>query len=543
MKHAKILDCTLRDGAYLVDKTFGGNTIKGIINGLMQTGIDYIEIGFLQDDGLGDGKTVYKVSSDASKYIPHDKNGCEFAVLADYSRYSINNLDINTGGSFDIVRECFFKEERADALKVCKTIKEKGYKVFVQPVDILGYSDNELLELIEMVNVLEPYCFSIVDTFGSMYIEDLKRIFSLIDHNLTPDCHLGFHSHNNMQLSNALSQEFLSISLGKREVIIDSTLCGMGRGAGNTPTELITEYMVSHLKYGYNLDALLDTIDGYMDNIMTKCSWGYTIPYFIAGANNSHVNNISHLLNKNSIRSKDMRYILNKIDAASRKRYDYDLLDSTYYEYLQSDINDSIALKSLSKKLHDKNLLLIAPGKSANQDRASISRFIEASESIVITVNFLHETIPSDYFYSSNNKRYNYWSQAKGFASVPKILTSNITDRKHAGNSFVVSLPRLIKCGWEHSDNALIMLLRLLDIIEVKQIAIAGFDGYSFEIKDNSDFANPYMESHTAKVNPFQLNKDITEMLQDYLSTRMHKTPVIFVTKSRFEDCFKKETI
>ena len=85
----KLLDCTLRDGAYLIDKQFGDTNIKGIISGLVKTGIDCIEIGFLQDDGFGDGKTVFKNSADARRFIPKNKNGSIFTVLADYSRYSI----------------------------------------------------------------------------------------------------------------------------------------------------------------------------------------------------------------------------------------------------------------------------------------------------------------------------------------------------------------------------------------------------------------------------------------------------------------------
>ena len=60
MKHTKLLDCTLRDGAYLVDKEFGSSNIQGIIEGLVKARIDCIEIGFFQDDGFGDGKTVYR---------------------------------------------------------------------------------------------------------------------------------------------------------------------------------------------------------------------------------------------------------------------------------------------------------------------------------------------------------------------------------------------------------------------------------------------------------------------------------------------------
>ena len=184
MNHAKLLDCTLRDGAYLVDKKFGDNTIHGIIKGLVNTGIELIEIGFLQDEGFGEGKTVFKNSIDAKKFIPDNKRDSLFTVLADYSRYSIDNLDDYTGESFDAVRACFFKNERYDVIEFCKKIKEKGYKLFVQPVDILGYTDVELIEFIEIINSIEPYCLSIVDTFGSMYIEDLRRVYELINHNL-----------------------------------------------------------------------------------------------------------------------------------------------------------------------------------------------------------------------------------------------------------------------------------------------------------------------------------------------------------------------
>ena len=265
MNHAQLLDCTLRDGAYLIDKKFGNATICGIINGLVKANLDFIEIGFFQDEGFGDGKTVFKNSSDAKRFVPQEKNGCQFTVLADYSRYSIENLDECTGDSIDAVRECFFKKERFDAIEVCKTIKAKGYKVFVQPVDILGYSDIELIEFIQLVNELEPYCLSIVDTFGSMYQEDLHRVFEIINHNLVKTCRIGFHSHNNMQLSNALSQEFIRMTVGKRDIVVDGTINGMGRGAGNTPTELVAQYMVSQLGYGYDIDAILDVIDGYMD--------------------------------------------------------------------------------------------------------------------------------------------------------------------------------------------------------------------------------------------------------------------------------------
>ena len=536
MKHAKILDCTLRDGAYLIDKDFGELTIRGIIAGLVKAQIDYIEIGFLQNEGFGEGKTVFKNSSDAKRYIPKDKRNSLFTVLADFSRYSIDNLDERTDDGIDAVRECFFKHERFDAIENCREIKDKGYLVFVQPVDILGYTDKELIEFIEKVNELEPYCLSIVDTFGSMYQEDLQRVFEIINHNLVKSCKIGFHSHNNMQLSNALSQDFIRMTCGKREVVVDGTISGMGRGAGNTPTELIAQYMVSKLGYGYDMNAILDIIDGYMGSIRSRCSWGYTTPYFIAGCYSAHVNNIAYLTEKNSIRSKDISLILNKIGAVSRKRYDYDLLEKTYLELLHSDIDDSAALNELKKRIGARSVLVIAPGHTATQYSSEIERYIESNNPVVITVNFVHDTIRSDYVYMNNAKRYYYWKNSERFLDSEKILASNLSasEEKMDGKTIVVSFIGLVKCGWEHLDNSTIMLLRLLDKLGISEIAIAGFDGYGY----SGNYVNA--ELSAAVEDPISMNSEIGDMLTDYMATRSHKeTKIYFITPSRFESCLE----
>lgn len=532
IKHAKLLDCTLRDGAYLIDKEFGNNTIHGIIEGLVRAKMDFIEIGFFQNEGFGEGKTVYRNSADAKRFIPENKNECQFTVLADYSRFSVDNLDECTPDSIDAVRECFFKHERYDAIEACKVIKSKGYKLFVQPVDILGYTDQEIIEFLQLVNEVEPYCISIVDTFGSMYQEDLHRIFELINHNLVPTCKMGFHSHNNMQLSNALSQEFIRMSIGKREVVIDGTINGMGRGAGNTPTELVAQYLVSRFNYGYDIDALLDVIDGYMDNIRTRCSWGYTTPYFVAGCYSAHVNNIAYLLKKNSIRSKDIRYIMNKIGSISRKRYDYDLLERTYLELLQSNTDDTKALKKLKDGISERPVLVLVPGNSVTKEEKRIHEYIEKNNPVIISVNFLHDNIKSDYIYLSNLKRYNNIKNDTRFRLCKKILPSNMNCEYDVDKDIYVSFTSLIKCGWEHLDNSTMMLLRLLDRIGVSEIAIAGFDGY---VAGQLNYAKKELDLQTPKDTPMNLNAEIQEMFDDYKNTRVHKeTPIFFVTKSRF---------
>ena len=537
-RHAKLLDCTLRDGAYLIDKRFGDEYINGIIRGLIDADVDIIEIGFFQDEGFGEGKTVFKNGRDARKFIPDDKGNTMFTVLADFSRYSASNLDECIGDSVDAVRACFFKKERKDVLEFCREIKRNGYKLFVQPVDILGYSDTELIDLLNDINEIEPYCLSIVDTFGSMYVEDLHRVFSLIDHNLVQSSLIGFHSHNNMQMSSALSQEFLRLSYGLRKVIVDATISGMGRGAGNTPTELVAEYMVRKLGYSYNMDALLDIIDNYMDNIRTRCEWGYSTNMFLCGSYSAHVNNIDYLTKKSSISSKDIRYILNKIGAQKRKRYYYDLLEQTYIDYLDSKIDDTEDFEKLKAQFNGRNIVVIAPGNNALVEKDKVLGYIASVENpIVVSVNYIPEYLEPDYIYMSNVRRYNYWKNNESFINSKKILVSNIVTE---ADDIVISFGRLIKCGWECMDNSTIMLLRLLDLVGAKTAAIAGMDGYSVDNSGKENYADKFLELSNVKNNPVAINKDISEMLADFMDTKESEVEIVFITESKFSYIVEK---
>ena len=117
-------------------------------------------------------------------------------------------------------------------------IKEKGYKVSINPINIMGYSDEEILAIVKKVNEINPYQFSIVDTFGAMKRRDLDRIANLVDNNLNREIRLSLHLHENMSLSCLLAQNFIDLHLN-RPVAVDASLMGMGRIPGNLPIELI----------------------------------------------------------------------------------------------------------------------------------------------------------------------------------------------------------------------------------------------------------------------------------------------------------------
>ena len=375
MKRVNILDCTLRDGAYLIDSQFGNTAIKGIIEGLTESGIDVIECGFLKDEPHREGTTIFNNAAQLRSFLPTDKRHSSYVCLADYSRYHIDNLEPYDGTSIDGVRACFFKSERFEVIDFCKAIVNKGYKLYVQPVDILGYTDAELLDLIEKINELEPYAFSIVDTFGSLYREDLQRVFYLVHHNLWANAKIGFHSHNNLQMSFALSQDFIDMSQGLRDIVVDSTMAGMGRGAGNTNTELVMQYMNRKFNSGYDIDIVLDLIDNYIDGFHNSYEWGYSIPYFLAGSHSAHVNNISYLSAKAGIASRDINFLLNRLDPVERKRYDYSLLEKTYLDYQNTHCEDDSAIASLQNALSGKDILVLLPGHTIKTCQGQIQHF------------------------------------------------------------------------------------------------------------------------------------------------------------------------
>ncbi len=537
MKRVNILDCTLRDGGYLIDSKFGDTAIKGIIRGLTESGTDVIECGFLKDIPHENGTTIFNNAAQVRPYLPEDKKQASYVCLADYSRYTIDNLEPFDGTSIDGVRACFFKNEREPVLDFCRSIVDKGYKLYVQPVDILGYTDAELLDLIDRINDISPYAFSIVDTFGSLYKEDLQRVFFLIHHNLCASARIGFHSHNNLQMSFALSQEFIEMTQGLRQVTIDSSMAGMGRGAGNTNTELVMQYMNRKHNSGYDIDTILDLIDNYVDSFRGQYEWGYSIPYFLAGSHSAHVNNISYLSAKAGIASRDINYLLNRLDPIDRKRYDYDLLEKTYMEYLDTICDDEEALQLLKTKLSGKDILMLLPGHTLVSHKEEIDSFYREKQPVVISVNLLSRDYPINYVYFSNKNRYQYWRSATHFDDYQKIVTSNVTTASKK-NQTIIDFTRLVKCGWEKLDNSGILLLRLLDLLDVASIAIAGFDGYSRNLS-TGNYMQKDMEKVRNSLNAEAANSDIHSMLEDYMNTRVSSCPISFLTPSHFESALK----
>ena len=200
----------------------------------------------------------------------------------------------------------------------------------------MGYSDQQLLQLLEKVNHLHPYGFAIVDTFGSMTGRELTRIYSLCENNLAKDIVLGLHLHENMAQSYSLAQSFLKIREQGRCCVLDASLNGMGRVPGNLCIELIMDYLNRHFGKSYDLDPVLDAIEESITPIKQQEPWGYMAEYFLSAKFNLHRNYAEYLLTKGSLSSRDMHQILQMIPKEKKSAFDRDFIEGLYQQYEKS---------------------------------------------------------------------------------------------------------------------------------------------------------------------------------------------------------------
>lgn len=535
MGRIEVLDCTLRDGAYIVDSHFGTAVIKGIIGKLQHSNVEVIECGWLKDKDHEEGSSFYHVPGDLEGYLKEKKNECTYVVMIDWNRYDDSVLPVNDGKSIDAVRVVFPHGKAKEGMAIGSRIKEKGYKVFYQAANTLAYSDEDLIELAKLANENKPVGLSVVDTFGAMYEEDLLHIAEILDRELDLGIKLGFHSHNNQQMAFANSMAFVNHFAEKeRNIMIDSSLCGMGRGAGNATTELITSFLNRKHHKGYKLDEILDAIDTYMVGFQEKYTWGYSTPYFIAGTYCCHVNNIAYLLNNHNASAKDMRNVIASLAPDERLKYDYDLLEEKYIENQSRQVSDESTVEELTALFAEKTILLVAPGKSSIKEIEKIKKVAEKDNVLTIAVNAILPGYDYDFLFFTNKVRYEYAGAAyeETFDRVGKIVLSNIKTTP-GEKERIVNFNRAIKRGWEHFDNAVMCALRLLESLGVNRVCLAGFDGFKTEY--NESYADESLPTLIPGIDYQKLNEEIRDMYQDFIKSDDNKMSVEFVTESYFE--------
>lgn len=469
----KLLDCTLRDGGYINQWNWGFEKAKDIIASLINAGVDIIEVGFLREtEEYNQDITVCNYIEELNRLLPDEmENSGEilFSAMAMHSNYNLGNLHPYSGHGIELIRVTAHDYDIIEGVEYAQKVMEKGYKVSVNPINIMGYSDEQILDLVHRVNEIVPYQFSIVDTFGSMKRQDLDRIVSLVDNNLLRSVRLSLHLHENMSLACCLAQNFVDKHL-QRPISIDASLMGMGRIPGNLPIELFADYLNEYMGHAYDIDCLMDAIQDYIEPLKGESAWGYTPAYFLSAKFNIHRNYAEYFLKQGNLTNRDINHILSQVNKKKATVFDEHYADELYQAYMDNRIEDEETRKQLKTCLKGKHILVIAPGSSINSEKDKILDYIHTKKPTVISVNFTPDNFPVNYTFCSNNKRYQ--TMVKHSRGV--IITSNIMEDKA---EFQVDYNK-ISGAFEQGCNSLIMLLNLLRDMQAEKIVLAGADGY-----------------------------------------------------------------
>lgn len=279
MSEIKLLDCTLRDGGYVNEWNFGKKAICEISRRSSEAGSDIVELGFLRDVPYKEDTAVFSDVRQIRPFMPYKETS--YAVMCEaMNPLPLEKIAVRKEGDVSTIRVIVWKRLLEEGFNYCKGIIDRGYQLCVQPNRVDQYSDEEFIEMVCRFNELNPLALYIVDSFGVLDADHILHYADLADKYLKNKIALGYHGHNNLMQAYGAAQCLIKRKYD-REIFLDASVYGIGRGAGNLNLELLAKYMNEYKGIGYRLENYMDIYDKYIKDIYAKEEWGYSKAYFL----------------------------------------------------------------------------------------------------------------------------------------------------------------------------------------------------------------------------------------------------------------------
>lgn len=281
----KVLDCTIRDGGLINNHDFDHRFVRTVYRALSEAGIDYMEIGYKNSRNLFSPKEFgpwkFCDDDDIKKVIDGIKSKTKISVMADVDRVELDAIKPKKESPVDMIRVASYVKDIDKAIFMANHFADKGYETAVNIMAISRALDNELTECLHQ---LESECkadvINIVDSNGALYQETTEFLVKKAKHAVKSK-EIGIHAHNNQQLAFANTIE--AVIHGAN--YLDCTVYGLGRAAGNCPTELLLGFLKNPK---YDIRPVLDLISKEFIPLREKIEWGYIIPFAIVGILDEH---------------------------------------------------------------------------------------------------------------------------------------------------------------------------------------------------------------------------------------------------------------
>ena len=283
----KVLDCTIRDGGLMNNHQFDDQVVKAVYTACVEAGIDYMELGYKASRKIivpGEhGAWKYCGEDDMRRIVGDNPTPLKLTVMADAERTDYHEDILPKNQSvIDMVRVATYISQIPTALEMVKDAHDKGYETTVNLMAVSTVPEYELNEGLEMLARSETKAVYVVDSFGTLYSEQVEHLVRKYLHYCkAAGKEVGMHAHNNLQLGFANTIE--AIVLGAN--MLDATMAGLGRGAGNCPMELLIGFLHNPK---YNLLPVLRCVQDTIEPLRAKLMWGFDLPYMLTGFLNEH---------------------------------------------------------------------------------------------------------------------------------------------------------------------------------------------------------------------------------------------------------------
>ncbi len=283
-KEIKVLDCTVRDGGLMNGWHFTDEFVKSVYDACVKSGIDYMEIGYKSSEKAFSRKEVgawkFCDEKDLRNIIGDNDTGLKISAMADIGRIEPEDILPAENSLLDMIRVAAYVHQIDKAIFLAEHCIDKGYEVTINLMAVSTVMERDLEEALEDIAKSRVPIFYLVDSFGSMYCEQIELLIKKYMEYM-PDKVIGVHMHNNMQL--AFSNTVTGIIHGCN--MLDATFLGIGRGAGNCPMEILLSFLKNPK---FKIKPILQVIQDHLIPMQKGIDWGYHIPYLLTGALNQH---------------------------------------------------------------------------------------------------------------------------------------------------------------------------------------------------------------------------------------------------------------
>ncbi|MFW5844969.1 MAG: aldolase catalytic domain-containing protein [Planctomycetota bacterium] len=283
----KVIDCTIRDGGLMNNHQFDLATVQAVYRACALGGIDYMEIGYKNSDQMFSrdehGPWKFCCEDDLKPVVESCEASVPLSIMADVGRCDFDrDLAPRDHSQVQMIRIACYIHQVPAALDMLAHAADKGFETCVNLMALSTVAEKELASALELFAGSPAKAIYVVDSFGSLYGEQVRDYVQLyLRYARQAGKDVGLHAHNNQQLAFANTIE--AITQGAN--FVDGSLAGLGRGAGNCPTELISGFLHNPK---YRLRPLLACIQDHILPLRAHMQWGPDIPYMIAGQLNQH---------------------------------------------------------------------------------------------------------------------------------------------------------------------------------------------------------------------------------------------------------------